>query len=43
MYAHFNCAAYSDGVTKTFEKKLFSVDKAFVSAAFQVCTIIFLF
>ncbi|KAG8188064.1 hypothetical protein JTE90_014303 [Oedothorax gibbosus] len=38
MYAHFNCAAYSDGVTKTFEKKLFSVDKAFVAAAFQRCS-----
>lgn len=37
LYAHFNCAAWSDGVTKTFEKLLSNVDKAVVTAAFQVC------
>lgn len=36
LYAHFNCAAWSDGVTKTFEKLLSNVDKAVVAAAFQV-------
>ncbi|PRD24139.1 UNVERIFIED_CONTAM: Kmt2c [Trichonephila clavipes] len=28
LYAHFNCAAWSVGVTKTFEKELSNVDKA---------------
>ncbi|XP_042908867.1 histone-lysine N-methyltransferase 2C isoform X4 [Parasteatoda tepidariorum] len=38
LHAHFNCAAWSEGVTKTFEKKLFNVDKAVVTAAFQKCS-----
>ncbi|CAL1287615.1 unnamed protein product [Larinioides sclopetarius] len=38
LFAHFNCAAWSEGVSKTFEKKLFNVDKAVVQAAFQRCS-----
>ncbi|GFY42913.1 hypothetical protein TNIN_142091 [Trichonephila inaurata madagascariensis] len=38
LYAHFNCAAWSVGVTKTFEKELSNVDKAVVTAAFQRCS-----
>ncbi|XP_055953683.1 histone-lysine N-methyltransferase 2C-like isoform X4 [Argiope bruennichi] len=38
LYTHFNCAAWSEGVSKTFEKKLFNVDKAVVQAAFQRCS-----
>ncbi|GFS88575.1 hypothetical protein TNCV_1461832 [Trichonephila clavipes] len=39
LYAHFNCAAWSVGVTKTFEKELSNVDKAVVTAAFQACVL----
>ncbi|GFU34439.1 hypothetical protein NPIL_626702 [Nephila pilipes] len=38
LHAHFNCAAWSVGVTKTFEKELYNVDKAVVTAAFQRCS-----